>query len=187
MKYDPEKHHRRSIRIRVYDYSQGGMYFVTICTRDREYLFGEVVDGEMRLSLYGEIARTCWGEIPEHFPHAALDVSVIMPNHVHGIIVVGARHAVPLQSSPECFGAPVAGSIPTIVRSFKSVVAKHVNALRGTPGIPVWQRNYYEHVVRDEESLNRIRQYVADNPARWAFDRENPWTTNPETVEPWRA
>ncbi|OGQ81235.1 MAG: transposase [Deltaproteobacteria bacterium RIFCSPLOWO2_12_FULL_60_19] len=187
MKYDPEKHHRRSIRIRGYDYLQGGMYFVTICTRDRESLFGEVVDGGMRLNPCGEIARICWAEIPEHFPHAVLDLFVVMPNHIHGIVVVGARHAVPLQSSPECFGKPIAGSIPTVVRSFKSAVAKRVNALRGTPGIPVWQRNYYEHVVRDEESLNRIRQYVADNPTRWAFDRENPRATNPETVEPWRV
>ena len=179
--FDPDKHHRRSIRLPGYDYTQAGAYFVTVCTWNRECLFGDVVDGEMRLNELGEIVRACWHEIPDHFPHVGSDEFVIMPNHVHGILVivetnvVGARHAVPLQNQcTEQFGKPLAGSIPTIIRSFKSAVTKRINDLRGTPGVSVWQRNYYEHVIRDEESLNRIRQYIVENPRRWHLDRENP-------------
>jgi putative transposase len=87
----------------------------------------------------------------------------------------------------ERFGKPVSGSIPTIVRSFKSVVTKNINELRHTTGASIWQRNYFEHVIRDEESLNRIRQYILDNPARWDFDRENPMAVNPEAKDAWRT
>lgn len=185
--FDPDKHRRRSIRLPGYDYTRPAAYFVTVCTRNRECLFGDVVDGEMRLNELGETVRACWHEIPDHFPHVGLDEFVIMPNHVHGILVivetnvvgarhVGARHAVPLRQTQrtEQFGKPLAGSIPTIIRSFKSAVTKRINDLRGTAGITVWQRNYYEHVIRDEESLNRIRQYIIENPRRWHLDRENP-------------
>jgi REP element-mobilizing transposase RayT len=198
MRFDPERHHRRSIRLKGYDYSQPGAYFITICTQDRACLFGEVVDGEIRLNEYGHIAWRCWAEIPLHFPHAELDAFVVMPNHVHGIViltvgarhdVVGARHAVPLQNGVfgkmEQFGKPVPGSIPTIVRSFKSASTRHINALRGTPGAPVWQRNYYEHIVRNEESLNRIREYIVTNPMRWALDHENPYREGIDTFDEW--
>jgi len=189
MKYNPVKRHR-SIRLKDYDYKQPGAYFVTIVAYDRAGLFGDIVDGEVHLSRYGELVSTYWQAIPKHFPHAEMDVFVVMPNHVHGIIsiIVGACHAVPLRSSStindstehfERFGKPVSGSIPTIVRSFKSVVTKDINELRHTIGASIWQRNYFEHVIRDEESLNRIRQYILDNPARWDFDRENPMAVNP--------
>ena len=192
MRFDPERHHRRSIRLKGYDYSQPGTYFITICAHDRACLFGEVVDGEMRLNEYGHIVRRCWEEIPLHFPHAELDTFVVMPNHVHGIVIltvgarhdVGARHAVPLPHT-EQFGKPVPGSIPTIVRSFKSATTRHINALRGTPGAPVWQRNYYEHIVRNEESLNRIREYILTNPIRWAMDWENPHREGVDSVDEW--
>jgi putative transposase len=189
MKYNPAKHHHRSLRLKDYDYAQAGAYFVTIVTRDRACLFGDVVDADMRLNRYGEIARTDWQAIPKHFPDVALDIFLVMPNHVHGIISIngGARHAVPLPSPFERFGKPVSGSIPTIVRSFKSIVTKDINELRHTPGASIWQRNYFEHVIRDEESLNRIRQYILDNPARWEFDRENPAVISPEPEDAWRA
>jgi len=192
MKYDPQCHHRRSIRLKGYDYAQAGAYFVTICTRERACLFGEVVDGEMRLNDAGRMVERCWLDIPRHFPHVELDAFVIMPNHIHGIIVitsdpdvgarhvearhVGARHAVPLQMAPhaEQFGKPVPGSLPTIVRSFKSAATKRINIWRGTPGASVWQRNYYEHILRDEASWERVREYIANNPLQWAVDRENP-------------
>ena len=103
--------------------------------------------------------------------------------------IVGARHAVPLQNAvpkqTEQFGKPVAGSIPTIIRSFKSIVTKHINETRGAPGVSVWQRNYYEHIIRSEDSLNRIRQYITENPTRWAFDRENPFAIAPEPEDAW--
>ena len=181
MSYNPEKHHRRSIRLRGYDYTQPGAYFVTICTHDRICLFGRVVKEDMRLNEFGEIVRECWLMIPHHFPHTALDAFIIMPNHVHGIIWivnaasddnVGATHASPLRlPSPR---GPKRKSIGAIVGSFKSVVTKRINQKRGTPGLPVWQRNYYEHIVRNDESLNRIRQYIAENPLRWYLDHENP-------------
>ena len=183
MPFDPERHHRRSIRWKGYDYTHPGAYFITICTRDRACLFGEVVDGEMRLNEYGRIARRCWEEIPLHFPHAELDAFVVMPNHVHGIVIltvgarhnIGAQHAVPLlPGKTEQFGKPVPGSIPTIVRSFKSATTRHINVLRGTPRAPVWQRNYYEHIIRNEESLNRLREYIITNSMRWATDNEKP-------------
>jgi len=183
--FDPDRHHRRSIRLKGYDYTQPGAYFITICTRDRVCLFGEVIDGEMRLNPLGEIVRQCWWAIPEHFSHVVLDEFVVMPNHVHGIIVimathdVGATHASPLRVRPR---GPQRQSIASIVGSIKSAAAKRINEYRGTPGAPVWQRNYYEHVVRDDQPLNHIREYIATNPLRWHLDRENPLQTGPDDL-----
>jgi putative transposase len=180
MVYDPEKHHRRTIRAAGYDYSAPGAYFVTVCVRDKKCVLGEVVNDVMRLNAWGRIVNDCWRAIPEHFPHAQGDYWVVMPNHVHGIIVisleqnVGARHAVPLPSHMEQFGKPVPGSIPTMVRSFKSAVSKRINELRGHTGSVFWQRNYHERIIRDEAEWNCIREYIETNPARWAEDRENP-------------
>jgi len=179
MKLNPEHYRRRSIRLKGYDYLQSGAYFVTICAHNRECLFGDVAEGEMRCNEYGEIVRQEWYKTAEIRPRVQLDKTefVVIPNHIHGIIRiidddVGARRRrVP---TIERFGKPVCGSIPTIIRAFKSIVTKRINQIRGTPGAPVWQRNYHEHIIRNEESLNRIRQYIADNPRRWAFDRENP-------------
>jgi len=189
MTYDPNRHNdpfdkvqgRRSIRLKGYDYSRAGAYFVTICTHQRQCLFGDIVDGDMRLNALGEIARQCWLAIPDHFPHARLDEFVIMPNHVHGIIwivddvradaanVVGAKNFSPLQNQ---YPHGTSKTIGSIVRGFKIGVTKwarqHANVHT------VWQRNYYEHIIRDEKSLNRIRQYIMSNPMRWHLDRENP-------------
>ncbi len=176
---DTPRYHRRSVRLQGYDYSQAGAYFVTVCAKDRVCLFGEVVDGEMVLNTAGNIVDECWRAIPVHFEHAALDTFVVMPDHVHGIIViadVGARHAVPLQPPDhiERFGQPIPGSIPTIVRSFKSAATRRIHEMRDSPGATLWQHNYYEHVIRGEESLRRIERYIVENPGRWALDRENP-------------
>lgn len=197
MTYDPEHHHRRSIRLKGYDYSQPGAYFVTICTQNRACLFGDVVDGKMRLNDIGRIVEQCWYHIPVHFAHVQLDAFMVMPNHVHGIIVlvdsgnVGATHASPLPTRPR---GPQRKSIASIVGSFKSTVTKRINDYRGTPGLPVWQRNYYEHIIRDEQSLIRIREYIANNPFQWALDRENPSVlagaknVSPlQKDEPWRS
>jgi REP element-mobilizing transposase RayT len=178
---NPENH-RCSIRLKGYDYTWAGAYFVTICTKDRACLFGDVVDGVMRLNQMGQIVWQCWLAIPDHFPHVLLDEFVVMPNHVHGIIVimathiVGATHASPLQNddTPTRPRGPQRQSVGSIVGSFKSAATKRINEQRGIPGAPVWQRNYYEHIIRDDESLNRIRQYIAENPLRWYLDRENP-------------
>ncbi|MCL6641864.1 MAG: transposase [Candidatus Bipolaricaulota bacterium] len=191
MRFDAERHHRRNIRLKGYDYSQPGAYFITICTRERLCLFGEVVDGEMQLNEYGHIALECWKEIPLHFPQAELDAFVVMPNHVHGIIViidvdVGATHASPLPLSSDARPrGPQRQSVSSIVGSFKSAATKHINEYRGTPGAPVWQRNYYEHIIRNDESLHRIREYIETNPARWALDRENLYREGVDPFDEW--
>ena len=166
----PVKHHRRrSIRLPCFDYTQAGAYFVTICACERDRLFGDIVNGEMRLNPAGEIIRGCWMEIPGHFPDVELDALVVMPNHVHGIIcIVGATHAPPLHRS-----GPKPHSIGAIVGSFKSAVAKRINAMRGATGVSIWQRNYYEHVVRNEADMDKIRAYIAGNPAGWGEDEYN--------------
>ena len=166
---------RRSIRLPGYDYTQVGAYFVTICTHNRMPLFGDVVDEEMRSNESGQIAEKVWREIPDHFDKVVIDAFVVMPNHIHGIIVivddhVGARHASPLHRARQ----PSKGTLGTIVGSYKSAVSKQVNEHRGTTGVPVWQRNYYEHVIRNETALHDIRHYIIHNPAKWADDPENP-------------
>jgi putative transposase len=203
VKYDPARHHRRSIRLKGYDYTQAGAYFITICTHGRECLFGEVVDGEMRLNTLGEIVHRTWSDLPNHVVRIVLDEFVVMPNHIHGIIMVGDQSVVGAGSVGA--GSVGAGSepaptttkrhgLPEIIRQFKTFSARRINEHRGTAGTPVWQRNYYEHIIRDEESLNRIREYIANNPLQWELDRENPDVQQrqphrvaPTGDEPWRV
>ncbi len=172
MPYDPHRHHRRSIRWRGYDYTCPGAYFITVVTWGRECLFGEIVDGEMQMNELGAVAQSCWQEIPAHFPHVQLDAYVVMPNHIHGIIVimdVGAYASPPMPPR-----GPQPKSVGAMVGSFKSAAAKRINEIRGTPGMPVWQRNYYEHIIRNEAALDETRRYIAENPLRWESDHENP-------------
>jgi REP element-mobilizing transposase RayT len=186
MPYDPQKHHRRSIRLKGYDYTQAGAYYVTLCTKARQCLFGDVVKGEMRLNSLGHIAFTCWQAIPNHFPHVELDAFVVMPNHLHGILVISdtderARHC-RAPTTKQChipkteqFGKPVPGSIPTVIRSYKGAVTKRINLICDTKSTSlIWQRDLYEHINRDEESIDNIRQYIVANPWLWADDPENP-------------
>ena len=187
---------RRSIRLSGYNYTQAGAYFVTVCTYQRQCLFGAVIEGQMALNDVGKTAQTCWDEISAHFPHVELDAFVVMPNHVHGIIViakdVGATHASPgvgrdtaCRATAESFGKPVPGSLPTIVRSFKSAITRRINQSRDTPGQPVWQRNYFERIVRNESALDRARGYIETNPCRWALDRENPQRRGSDDFDRW--
>mgnify|MGYP001141816189 CR=1 FL=1 len=173
---DQQNHQRRSIRLAGYDYTQAGAYFVTIVSRNRAQLFGEILDGEMHLNDLELIVHNMWLEIPCHFLNVNVDAFVVMPNHVHGIIIlndcdVGARHAVPLPNV-ERFGKPVPGSIPTIVRSFKSAVTNRINLMRNTPGASVWQRNYYERIIRDEQEHETTLDYIYSNPQNWLLDME---------------
>jgi len=184
MKYDPDRHHRRSIRLREYDYSSVGAYFVTICTHGRACLLGEVKDGEMRLNEAGRMVSEGWLKLPDKFPAVALDEYMIMPNHFHGIIcIVGAPLAAPdfelryLNRGAEITNQGAASSAPTfgsIMRVFKSMSAIDVNRLLDRSGVPVWQRNYYERVIRDERELDAARKYILENPIKWDLDRENP-------------
>jgi putative transposase len=177
MSYVPDKHHRRSIRLKEQDYAQPGAYFVTICTWQRECLFGHVVNGEMHLNDAGEIARRCWQDIPDHFPHTVLDAMVIMPNHVHGIIVIrescrGEKSFAPTSTAPTTTPQSPSRTIGSMVRGFKIGVTKWFRA--NTDVYSVWQRGYYEHVVRNEAELRAIREYILANPARWDEDENNP-------------
>ena len=183
-------HRRRSIRLRGYDYAQAGFYFVTICVRDRECMFGEVVDNDVRLSKYGTLVAQAWEDLPNHYPHLELDRFVVMPNHFHGIVVltpVGAgfksansdvKPALSDVRSTTRAGLKPAPTkrhgLPEIVRGFKTFSARRINEIRQTPGTSVWQRNYYEHVIRDESDYDRIAEYIANNPQRWEEDSLHP-------------
>jgi REP element-mobilizing transposase RayT len=179
MRFIPGARNRRSVRLKEYGYVQAGAYFVTICTYNRDCLFGEVVDGEMRLNEYGEIARDEWIKTASVRTSVVLDVFVIMPNHIHGIIIltgngsgnVGAARRVAPNGRVARTMQP--GSIGAIIGQFKSIATKRINKRRGTPGLPVWQRNYYERVLREDE-LDRVRAYIQNNPAQWEMDAENP-------------
>lgn len=179
MTYDPERHHRRSIRLRGYDYAQAGAYFVTICSDERRCLFGRVADEEMRLSAVGRIVEEEWLRTGALRTNVDLDAYVVMPNHMHGIVLIvddAADDAGTARRAPtsERFGQPVAGSLGTIVRAFKSAVTRRANQVRGTPGATVWQSSFYEHVVRNDRQLDHFRRYVAANPSRWSTDALHP-------------
>lgn len=179
MDHEPSFPARSSIRLRGFDYSQAGVYFVTVCTHDRGCLFGEIRHGTMQLNEAGSIVRQCWLETPRHFPGVELQAYVVMPNHIHGVVAIfrRARHAVPLRdtkSKVEAFGKPIAGSLPTIIRSFKAAVSKRVRAMRRLPTTQIWQRNYYERVIRTGDEFDEVSRYIWENPKAWEFDEENP-------------
>ena len=185
MPYDPRIHQRRSIRLKGHDYTQPGAYFITLCTQMRQCLFGNVVKSKMQLNYLGHIAFNCWEAIPDHFLHIELDTFVVMPNHLHGILIitdtsVGAWHC--HAPTREQFGKPVHGSIPTVIGSYKSAVSKNINVIWHTKGQSIWQRNFYEHISRDQKSLDHIREYILNNPQRWADDPENS-QQNPDGYE----
>jgi putative transposase len=173
VKFDPKEHHRRSIRLKEYDYSQAGAYFVTIVTWQWEYLFGEIGNGEMILNEIGEIVREEWERTAAVRHNVELGEYVIMPNHVHGILVfVGAtRRVAPTTTTSQTLQPR---SLGAIMAQFKSIVTKRINGLQNVSGRPVWQRNYYEHIIRNEREMDRITRYIEANPLRWVDDDENP-------------
>jgi len=184
LEYDPEIHHRRSTRLSRYDYSGRGAYFVTICTHQKKHMFGEVVEGEMKPSEYGKIITLYWKDLSRRYPIVELDEFVLMPNHIHGIIrivgaePVGAIHELPRQKSARAIHeSPLQKRrkmlLPKIIGYFKMNTAKRINETRNTPALAVWQRNYYEHVVRNDDELNKTRDYIVTNPLRWQTDPEN--------------
>ena len=206
--YGPDCRPRRSLRLKGYDYARAGAYFVTVVVQGRPLLFGDVVDGEMRLNDAGKMAQRVWEEMPGRFPTIDTDAFVVMPNHIHGIIVVGA----PLVGAQRAeMGATIGGDIgagtdrdaqagvgiearattrvaPTalgnVVGAYKSLTTvEYVRGVKTLNWPPfhghLWQRNYYEHIVRDAESMGRIRQYIVDNPSQWPFDYENPMPSSP--------
>ncbi len=184
MKTDPPIHHRRSIRLKDYDYAQPGGYFITIVTHQHECLFGKIENGKMKLSSFGEIVRAEWFKTQELRSNIELwkDEFIAMPNHIHGIIWINESNDVGARRrrapTTERFEKPVMGSLPTVVRAYKSAVTYKINDMRGTRGAPVWQRNYYEHVIRNQNDLEQIYKYIQFNPIQWAKDEENPECQN---------
>ncbi len=196
VKFNPKAHHRRSIRLKGYDYSRVGAYFVTICAQNKLCLFGDIVDGRMVLNNGGRMVQTVWDELPKYYPSIETDTFQIMPNHIHGIIViVGASPcACPdprpgtNDGQPRVIGQPrgVAPtlSLPDVVHRFKTMTTKRYAdgaKKNGWPPFPrkLWQRNYYEHIIRNESDLNLTRKYIIENPKKWEFDRENPNSVRP--------
>lgn len=163
MKYELNTHHRHSIRLKGYDYTQAGAYFVTICTWQRQSLLGAIANGEMQLSDYGKVACFYWLNLLKYHHHLELDQFVIMPNHIDGILVLADDAACQKRHG-----------LPEIIRGFKTFSARHINRMRRMAGVSVWQRGYYEHIIRHEESLTAIREYIIKNPLSWEKDELYP-------------
>ena len=205
MPYDPERHHRRSIRLKGYDYSQAGAYFVTILVKNRACVLGEVVEGEMHLSEVGLAVQEVLEALPGRYPGVVIDASVIMPNHVHFIVIIteeaeraarqGAAQsgdarrdevrasatshmksggAAPHESQEEDRLRRRRMLLPKIIGYFKMNAAKRANIILDSSGQPFWQRNYYEHIIRNTAELDRIRAYIRNNPAKWIEDQLQP-------------
>jgi REP element-mobilizing transposase RayT len=200
--FDPQKHHRRSIRLKGYDYSSEGAYYVTTVTLSRECLFGEIIDKEVYLSNYGKIVQKWWESIPIHFPNVELGAFVIMPNHVHGIIFMSTESRGEVVSPRDNPNRDNQGSIiheeisrnvdesmkqdgetpplhkrtlGQILAYFKYQCTKEMNKIEDAQTITrFWQRNYYEHIIRNEKELKQKTDYILDNPSRWDEDAENP-------------
>ena len=176
MSFNQNRHHRQSIRLRNYDYSQAGLYFITMCVHQRLSLFGEVVAGKMILNEAGRVVQDVWHDLPSHYTNVELDSFVVMPNHIHGIVrfngIVRAIHESPLQSPLQ--QSPISRrnmGLSKLVGRLKMVSAKRINQLRNTQGVPVWQRNYHEHIIRHENAYMKIADYIHTNPLRWQEDR----------------
>jgi REP element-mobilizing transposase RayT len=150
---------RKGQRLREFDYTRAGHYFITVCTLDRRCLFGEIRDGGLAPSAIGRVVEQCWRDLPTRFDVVELDAFVLMPNHVHGLLRIGESART---------------SLPDLLRVFKSQSAHLSRALRSAVQAPMWQRGYYERIVRDEADLDRIRDYIVDNPYKWDLDEENP-------------
>jgi len=210
-----QKHNRRSIRLKGYDYSQAGAYFITICTQNRECLFGEIVEGEMVLNKFGEVVNDFCTRTESHFKNITFDSSVIMPNHFHAIInIVGAGSPRPIDDpiqnikspavievqagSPRPIDDPIqngrndgrnydgrgnpAPTVGNIVGYFKYQTTKQINNIKQIPGTKLWQRNYYEHIIRNENDYNRIYEYTQNNPLQWELDSLHPNNVGADSI-----
>lgn len=204
MPYNPAIHNRHTIRLQGYDYTQSGAYFITICTDQKECIFGKIDSGSMHLSSLGEIAYYQWLQLPKRFTNIVLDSFVIMPNHIHGIIVIqkgrgeagdtryssqskiSISPASPLHPDTNSLRTPltnpgklkeptqpngtISGSIGAIVQNYKSLTTRKINMIQRTKNQSIWQSNYYEHIIRDENDYARIVDYIENNPHSWEDD-----------------
>jgi len=198
MKYDPKIHHRRSIRLKGYDYSSPGAYYVTLCSLGKQCIFGRVLNDQMQENECGKIVRKQWFESAQTRRELELDAFTVMPNHLHGILwIVGPNGVRPKLIAIESPGRgrtpfgptnPIPAMSPHSLASwasgFKSAVTSRIRKLWKKPHATVWQEDYFEHVIRDEDELYRIREYILSNPARWKLDRENP-EADPDAEDEW--
>jgi len=166
-----EKLQRKSIRLKEYDYSRSGEYFVTICTKNHECVFGSIINGQMDLNEKGRIVNRCWKGIPEHFSNVELDEYVIMPNHIHGIVII---NEIDMNCRGEVTSPLRKPTLGKIAAYFKYQSTKLINELHGAPSAKVWQRNYYDRIIRNEKELQNIRDYIANNILAWAIETEHP-------------
>jgi len=166
---------RKSIRLKNYDYGQQGAYDVTVCTRDQKEVFGDIINDEMVLNETGKIVEFTWMDLTQHNDNIELDEFIIMPNHIHGIIIIAGAGSKPAlkDKGAGLEPAPTQHGLPEIVRQFKTFSARRINQINKTQDRHLWQRNYYEHIIRDQRDLERIREYIRNNPAKWAYDEEN--------------
>ncbi len=164
MAYDPQRHHRRSIRLRDYQYDTAGGYAVTVCTAQKEQIFGSIRGGMMRLNESGRAVEAEWLNLTTRYPSIMLDEFMLMPNHLHGIIFLSPELIMPIKPFP---------TLGTVIGAFKSLSARAVGQQSGDKSCRIWQRNYYEQIIRSGTMLDAIRLYIAHNPAHWQDDPEN--------------
>lgn len=167
MVYDPRRHHRRSIRKKGHDYTAPGVYYITICIEQRAHILSQIVNGNIQLQTAGKLVETTWHRLPDHFAAVRLDAFVIMPDHIHGIIILRKNKRPKARKQSERANGSIPGSIPAIVQNFKSISARRINQARGTPGQKVWQEDYYDRIIRNAVDLEHTRRYIAANPSRW--------------------
>ena len=192
MPYDPDKHDRQSIRLPGWDYRTPAAYFITVCTHEQRCILGTVTRGRMYLNACGRIVAEEWKRSPSIREEIEIDAFIVMPNHMHGIVIIAPPNA-PRPITPERYtvrvgthgraslrrsktGQPVrkARSLGAFIAGFKSAATRRINRHRGTPGEPVWQGRFYERIIRDEREWHAVRRYIRQNPARWHRDRHHP-------------
>ncbi|NUO08167.1 MAG: transposase [Candidatus Brocadia sp.] len=183
MAYDPKIHHRRSIRLKEYDYSRNGAYFITVCVYDKKCIFGKIINESVELTHIGKMVNDFWYEIPNHFKNVILDTFIVMPNHIHGIIIitgdcmdaVSTPPNINIDNGRDGVSPPKwKRTLGQIIGYYKYQTTKIINQMNKTAGDHLWQRNYYDHIIRNVDNLNKIREYIIQNPLKWALDRENP-------------
>ncbi len=162
---------RKTIRLKDYDYSQSGAYFITLCSNGHECLFGNVIELKMETTDLGHAVVESWEWLSRQYPYVTLDEWVVMPNHLHGIIIIDGIEAGGSRTAPT--GVLGQKGLGSLIGAFKTVSTKRINLLRNTPALAVWQRNYYEHIIRDDREMDEIREYIVNNPAKWAEDKYN--------------
>lgn len=189
MNYNPQKHHRKSIRLKGYDYSQAGLYFITICTQNRACLFGNITNGNMILNLFGKIAYTEWKKTEEIRDNCRIHESIVMPNHIHGIIEITHQKAAnnqigKFQSPSQTIGSIIRGFKIATIKKIKDLINNSTGELQFAPtaltalteiikslDFKIWQRNYYEHIIRDQKAYTNISNYIINNPKNWDGDK----------------